>query len=121
MGLEEIITLHFQNGIRLYMNRIFPFFFLLIMALNVTLPVVEQLWGGDTYELAKLGKGEEGKTEKESEKETEKEKEALAFSDHAAPKLDAFSLKKFRRSLFSTTDFPASERYVLLPELPPDA
>ncbi len=91
------------------------------MALNVTLPVVEQFWGGDTYELAKLGKSEEGKTEKESEKETEKEKESLAFSDHAAPRLDAFGLEKFRKSLFSKDDFPVSELYAFLPELPPDA
>lgn len=91
------------------------------MALNVTLPVVEQFWGGDTYELAKLGEGEEGKTEKESGKETEKEKEALAFSDHAAPNLGVFNFEKFSNSLFSRDNFPTSELYAFLPELPPDA
>lgn len=91
------------------------------MALNLTLPIVEQLWGGTTYELAKVGKSGEGKTEKESEKETEKEKEALAFSDHVAPNLGAFNFEKFRKSLFPKDNFPISELYAFLPELPPDA
>ena len=37
------------------MKRFFPFLFLFILFLNVTSPLVEQLQGGDLYELVELG------------------------------------------------------------------
>lgn len=105
------------------MKNIFTFFFLLIITLNVTLPLVERLQTGDLYELAKVGSDnadEEGNPEKDKEKEKEKEKESLAFSDHAALNRDVLNLKKFKKSLFAKNDFPVSELYASLPERPPE-
>ena len=88
------------------------------MTQNVALPLLGQLQGGALYELTKIGTDDEDKTEKETE--TEKEKESLTFSCYKLH-LGALSLEKFRKSLFAPDDFPISEHYAALPELPPDA
>ncbi|AEE51063.1 MAG TPA: hypothetical protein PLC89_25785 [Haliscomenobacter sp.] len=101
------------------MKHFFPFLFLFIMFLNVTIPLVEQLQVEDLYELAELGTDdadEEGKTETEKEKE----KESISFAHQQAMGLYTFKLKKLRKSSFSTNNLPSSELYTSSPELPPE-
>lgn len=103
------------------MKHIFVFFFLLIMLLNVAIPAMGQLHGVDKYELAKMSKDDEGKAEKEKEGEKKTEEESLAFAHYSGPKPGAFPLGKCQKSLFPPDDFPVTESYASLPELPPDA
>lgn len=101
------------------MKRFFPFLFLFILFLNVTIPLVEQLQGGDLYELVELGTDdadEEGKTETEKEKE----KESISFAHQQVFGLYTFKLKKLRKSLFPADNLPSSELYTSSPELPPE-
>lgn len=95
------------------MKRTFSFFFLLVMLLNVTLPLVELLQGRDKYELTEVS------TDKDEKGKTEKEKELLSFSACTDLYLTDSGLEKFRRSLFATDDLPISELYASLPEVPP--
>lgn len=106
------------------MNRTFAFFFLILMTLSVAVPLMKQLRGSDLYELSELpaeDADEKGKTEHEKEKEKEKEEKSLSFSNSSALQLNAFNLDKLNKSLFSNYDFPVSELYASLPELPPEA
>jgi hypothetical protein len=102
------------------MKYSFSIFFLVVMTLNVTLPLVERLWGKDMYELAVVGTDDTDE-ENKKEKETEKLKEVFSFFSHASIKLDAFYLELFRKSLFAKNEFPKSELYAFLPEQPPQA
>ncbi|MBK7935990.1 MAG: hypothetical protein IPJ82_02445 [Lewinellaceae bacterium] len=102
------------------MKYIFPWFFLLIMSLNVAIPLMEQLRGGDMYEYTELGAKElDGKDK--SEKEEGKEKESYTFSDHSGLNPGAFYNKKRKNSGFPKADQLLSELYAFLPELPPEA
>lgn len=106
------------------MKRIFPFFFLFIMSLNVAVPLVEQLLGVDSCALTEVGTknfDEKDNSEKEEGKEKEKEKESFTFLDHSGSKSGAFDLKKSKKSLFPKNDHPDSQLYASLPELPPEA
>lgn len=90
------------------------------MMLNVTVPIVEQLFGVEHYELATGGKcdaDEEGKAEKQKEKE----KESPVYSCHSVFDLATWSSAELKRSMFSKIDLPASELHAFQPELPPEA
>ncbi len=102
------------------MQRVFPFFFLLIMALNVAIPIVERVLGQDQYELAEMNKDKADDTEEEKKTEKEKEKEALTFSDYVAIRLDGSSNRR-KISPFPADERLISELFAFLPELPPEA
>lgn len=103
------------------MKLFFAYFFLAIMTLNLTLPLVERLQGKNAYELTKFGSDdadEEGNSEKEKEKE--KEKESISYSCDHSFHLDAHILEKFKKTPFPANDLPVSELFASLPELPPE-
>ena len=90
------------------------------MSLNVAIPLMEQLRGGDMYELAEMGAKDVDEKDK-TEKEEGKEKESYTFSNHSGINPGAFISKKRRNSGFPKSDQPNSELYASLPELPPEA
>lgn len=99
------------------MKFFFSYFFLVMMTLNLAIPLVEQLRGGNLCALTEVASedaDEEGKTEKE------KEKESISFSGDHVVNIDAYNLEKFKKSLFPQYDFPVSELFASLPELPPE-
>lgn len=99
------------------MKVFFSYFFLVMMTLNLAIPLVEQLRGEDICALTEVvseDADEEGKTEKE------KEKESISFSGDQVDHMDAYNLEKFKKSLFPRYDFPISELFASLPELPPE-
>ena len=99
------------------MKIFFSYFFLVMMTLNLAIPLVEQLRGENVSALTEVvseDADEEGKTEKE------KEKESISFSGDQVIHLGAFDLEKFKKSLFPRYDFPVSELFASLPELPPE-
>jgi len=99
------------------MKIFFSYFFLVMMTLNLAIPLVEQLLGENMCALTEVvseDTDEEGKTEKE------KEKESISFSGAHVIHLDANDLEKFKKSLFPRYDFPVSELFASLPELPPE-
>lgn len=101
------------------MKIFFSYFFLVMMTLNLAIPLVEQLRGENVSALTEVvseDADEEGKTEKEKEKE----KESISFSGDQVIHLGAFDLEKFKKSLFPRYDFPVSELFASLPELPPE-
>lgn len=99
------------------MKIFFSYFFLVMMTLNLAIPLVEQLRGENVCALTEVvseDADEEGKTEKE------KEKESISFSGDQVIHLGAYDLEKFKKSLFPRYDFPVSELFASLPELPPE-
>ncbi len=112
------------------MKHFASIFFLIIMILNATLPLVEQLQNKDLYELVEAGgddaddenKSEkEGENEKESEKEQELEKKSITLLAYLLVRHDDYQFKQFSRSIFPLNELPESELYTSLLELPPEA
>ena len=114
------------------MKHFVSIFFLVIMILNATLPLVEQLQAKDLYELVEAGADDvddENKSEKETEKESEKEgekeqeleKKSLTLSAYLLIRQHAYQLEQFNRSIFPLNELPESELYTSLLELPPEA
>lgn len=100
------------------MNRIFPYFFLLIMSLNVLAPLAEQLRGGDYYEMTEMGTTDADESDK-TEKEEGKEKESFTYIHHTGLK-PASDFGSRRKTSFPENTHPRSGRYASLPELPPE-
>lgn len=112
------------------MKHVASIFFLIIMILNATLPLVEQLQSKDLYELVEAGgddaddenKSEkEGENEKEGEKEQELEKKSITLPAYLLVRHDDYQLQRFNRSIFPLNELPESELYTSLLELPPEA
>ncbi len=101
------------------MKRFFPFFFLLIMALNVALPIAERLLKNEQYELSEMNKDQSDDTEEEKKTEKEKEKESISFSDYLTIHLDGSSDRR-NKSIFPAHERLISELFACLPELPPE-
>lgn len=114
------------------MKHFVAIFFLIVMILNVTLPLVEQLQSKDLCELVEAGvddPDDENKSEKESEKESENEgekeqeleKKSITLSSYLLVRHTAHQLEQFNRSIFPLHELPESELYTSLLELPPEA
>lgn len=114
------------------MKHCVSIFFLIIMILNATLPLVEQLQGKDVYELVEAGgddaddedrnkKESEKENEQESEKEQEIEKKSITLPVYSLVRHDNYQLQQFSRSIFPLNELPESELYTSLLELPPEA
>lgn len=97
------------------MQKIFPLFLLVMMTLNVTFPLMEQLRRGDLYELNADEVDGKGETEKE------KEKEIFANSDLFAFTKDVVAPKNRKKSFILRNDRPISELHASLPKRPPQA
>ena len=115
---EQLLTLRFLL-LEFYMKRFFPFFFLLIMALNVALPIAERLFKDEQYELSAMNKDKSENTGEEKKTEKEKEKESITFSDFMAIRLDGSSDRR-KKSVFPADERLISELFAFLPELPPE-
>ncbi len=97
------------------MKNIFPLFLLVIITLNLTFPLVEQLRQGGLYELTADDMDGKEKQEKEKEKEIFACSDLFVFTnDVAAPN----NRKKF---FILRNDCPISELHASLPEQPPRA
>jgi hypothetical protein len=96
------------------MKQLFTFFFLVIMTLNVTLPLVEQLQGKSAIEYAESDADD---SEKESKKE--KEKESVSCHFMADTRFAPLQLGLLRKSIFAKDELPDSELHASLPERPP--
>jgi hypothetical protein len=110
------------------MKHCVSIFFLIIMILNATLPLVEQLQGKDLYELVEAGgddADDENQSEKENEKESEKEQEiekkSITLPAYLLVRQDDHQLEHFNRSIFPLNELPESELYTSQLELPPEA
>lgn len=114
------------------MKHCVSIFFLIIMILNATLPLVEQLQVKDLYELVESGADDaddENKSEKETEKESENEgekeqeieKKSITLAAYSLLRHDNYQLQQFSRSIFPLNELPESELYTSLLELPPEA
>ena len=91
-------------------------FLLIIMLASVSVSFVEQMKGGDSYEL------KECNTDDADEKsKVEKEKEIYHFKNNPLPQIDVFSLAKLRKQIVVKNNCLISERHTFLPELPPEA
>ena len=90
------------------------------MTLNVALPLLEQLRGGNKCELVEMA-ADDSDEESAPEKEKEKEKESISYSSCTFIKADALNFAKFKKSMFDTDDLPVSELFASRPELPPEA
>lgn len=98
------------------MKQLFAFFFLVIMTLNVTLPLVEQLRGASAIEYAETDADD---SEKESKQGKEKEKEPISYQCSVDTRFVSLQSGQLRKSTFAKNDLPDSEVYAALPERPP--
>jgi hypothetical protein len=109
------------------MKHFCAFFFLVIMILNATLPLVTQFQCMDLCELVEAGTDDvddENKSEKEGEKEGEEqelEKKSITLSSYLMVKSSAHQFEQFNRSIFPLNELPESELYTSLLEFPPEA
>lgn len=114
--MKKSITLHNSRWLSLVMKQLFAFFFLVIMTLNVTLPLVEQLRGESAIEYAESDADD---SEKESKQGKEKEKEPISYHYSADTRFISLQLGRLHKASFATNDLPDSELHAALPERPP--
>ena len=99
------------------MKIFFPFFLLMIMSLNVTIPLLEQLRAEeDVCEWSEVG-SEDGDGKEKTEKDNEKKIADCSY--HLFFEMDADASLASQRSAFPKNEHPASDCYASMPELPP--
>ena len=102
------------------MKRFFSIFFLFVMTANVAVSFVEQLYGGDVYEMSKGNADDADEKEKGEKEKDEKERKSDSLVNLAGNGAGAFRLKVSKGLLNLKSNYLISEYHGQQPELPPE-